>query len=1161
MVHTTANKIKGSSASGKIYRYGNKDIENSVRFSTDEDKGITVIEKRVDGIWQPTSFKTGPTSVWIGPRIGVAAAGHHMVTEDSDGTWHFHTHSDFDAEVSTSDSHVINAYQYTVRDIVVPDDTGEWTGTTYEYNYPSADHRIIQRAYYKTGATAATDVVRLQVWEGTDDTGYVVFDQKYPASKFPANTEIIVDAIGFVEFDTGLNYFVRMSSDSNFSLKGTSDMTYPWTAGDVTLVRLDNLLQTKAWVSGDSWDVDDYFVDSRKLYICNTTGVQTGTFASNSAKWDSVGISHDDYWARTGTVLSPKNAGDDINLNGGDILAPNGTHHITLNNSEFSYNNGTRDRIKVPASGRLDLFSPNGDSYTMLADGSYGIILNQDYRLALWDSTTYMTGPGSNPHRITLNNSNSAIKDGVRDRFIINGTLGQFVSPDGAKAIEVNNAGTVVTGQFQSTGTSSLGGFLHVDATGLVGIGDATSPGTQLYIKGEGKKQLVLFDTTAMAQGVGPRIGFIAHTTSGGSTQEVAEIDVQKTNAISGNESFDMVLGVPGDGDYFPIERLRLSGSGIATLTGDLNVSGVIYGNGSGLTDVPSIYWDRTGTTLQNKSSSNILIFNDGTRDRLTVSSTSSKLISPDGNNSIYSANSTNMLTGNFTGVMPMATFMDCDYFGVTSTSGDRLFAGDDESFITSPDTNNKITLTNTGITLTGDATATTQSANDNSTKLATTAYVDAAVSVEDLWDVTSGTLQNKAGPTAINLVSATTTIKPAAADRMVLSLNGLGMTYKGDVGYQMVMGLAQTTLYSPDQNISIDIANQQITLSDTGNGAGAVSLKYDKDTGFIVYSPNRAKSITLSNSILDNQTTWFNIGDGTRTRFNTTTTQTGMYSPNGVNNVVSTNTGTVIGGATSVCDGFGSNSLIVRPYSEHYSGGSISLIGADKNDADPGPLTYYENYFIDNFWGGMRIFTSGNSTKYIRMQNVSDIAISPNKKLILEIAGNQTIQGDQGFNATDETATLYMGNTNNYLQAIYGTGLKLVADDDFDIVVDDNFTVTRLTQDRIRVNYIETELISPTEEYSIMVRDAYIHLWGTGQKRLELTDANTILRSPDGAKKATLSNGGGFVIDGPLITEDSYVYFGDPDTDGSGRVYMSSGTITFETRASGVWNYVGGFS
>ena len=164
-----------------------------------DDTGFAEIETRVAGIWAPASLLTGPNSLWVGRNVGLSGLGHHLATEASDGHLHFHAHSEFDGELSQSDTQVIKAFSYTEHMPVVPDESGEWTGTIYNYNYPSTDHRMFKNVYFKTGATPASKTIRFRVYEGVDDTAPIIFDQSYPSNQFPADTEIIIAAAGYLE--------------------------------------------------------------------------------------------------------------------------------------------------------------------------------------------------------------------------------------------------------------------------------------------------------------------------------------------------------------------------------------------------------------------------------------------------------------------------------------------------------------------------------------------------------------------------------------------------------------------------------------------------------------------------------------------------------------------------------------------------------------------------------------------------------------------------------------------------------------------------------------------------------------------------------------------------------------------------------------------------
>ncbi|MCK5603254.1 hypothetical protein KAR91_15330, partial [Candidatus Pacearchaeota archaeon] len=306
MIGTGAKGVMWFNPMDHLYINGDENTDGSRRFNIDTETGLAIIEKRVEGIWQPTSIETGATSVWVGKNVAVAGLGHHLATEAKDGHLHFHAHSEFSAVtgLSVHDSQIVNAYYYEEHMAVVPDESGEWTGTIYNYNYASTDHRIFKKVYFKTGATPASEFVTFRVWEGTDDTGYLIFKQSYPISEFPANTEIPLVTEGYLEFSAGQNYYIRVESNATFSLKTTVDELYPYTYGDISLVHEDNMLQTIPYIDGENYGLNQWLIHDRRIYVCNTAGVQTGTFTDNIALWDIIGTGGGStLWNANGGIL------------------------------------------------------------------------------------------------------------------------------------------------------------------------------------------------------------------------------------------------------------------------------------------------------------------------------------------------------------------------------------------------------------------------------------------------------------------------------------------------------------------------------------------------------------------------------------------------------------------------------------------------------------------------------------------------------------------------------------------------------------------------------------------------------------------------------------------------------------------------------------------
>ncbi|MCP3941039.1 MAG: hypothetical protein GY710_06105, partial [Desulfobacteraceae bacterium] len=319
---TTASKVETGSPhtdvendTGYLYRKGNATTEGSIRFGDNDTTGNTVLEQLQTGVWQPDVLEVGTGTLLLGPRVGLGAFGHHVATEDTFADhWHLHAHNVFDGETTTLLARIIRATQYIENFPVQVDYSGEFTGTSFTWPFTALTDSAFRIIHFKSGATAAVDTVRLQVWQGTDETGPLIFDQKYPGSQFPTNSDIALTLNGWMQVDAGTSYYNKVSSTSNISIKTNAAGTDPYLLATLSLIQEDDMLQLTAFDVGVSkgyaWQVGDWIIYNQKIYSCNTAGTQTGTFASNIALWDILGETA--LWERTGTTLSPKTAGDSV---------------------------------------------------------------------------------------------------------------------------------------------------------------------------------------------------------------------------------------------------------------------------------------------------------------------------------------------------------------------------------------------------------------------------------------------------------------------------------------------------------------------------------------------------------------------------------------------------------------------------------------------------------------------------------------------------------------------------------------------------------------------------------------------------------------------------------------------------------------------------------
>lgn len=302
-----------------IYIKGNATTNGSIRYSISAEEDAQ-IEKLVSGAWQGTELLISPGTLKLGDALAISAAGHHLMAEHSNKTHrHLYAHrsiNDIDTETDPEVT-ILRLHNKQTRSVSHSDESTVHTNTSIAYGLTSSAHIFLEKVYMKTGPTAATQPVRVSVYSGVDNTGERKWNWNYPANIFPANSEIEIPVTGMLEYDAGEQIYAEFTSAAAFSLKG-SVAGQPWRAADFFEGIEENILATTEFISGNPYTKGEWYVDgpTKKIYVCNTTGIQTGTFASNIALWDLLSHEGNDFWTRTGTTLSTKTAGDSVQIDG-----------------------------------------------------------------------------------------------------------------------------------------------------------------------------------------------------------------------------------------------------------------------------------------------------------------------------------------------------------------------------------------------------------------------------------------------------------------------------------------------------------------------------------------------------------------------------------------------------------------------------------------------------------------------------------------------------------------------------------------------------------------------------------------------------------------------------------------------------------------------------
>jgi len=364
-----------------VYITGNESTDGSLRLNVADFvmtrtigfESVTEIQKRIDGIWQPTSFKTAGGSVLVGTLVALSAAGNNLITVDADENINFNAKSLVESGVTSKLANIIHASAFFVEVVFFGDTDGEFTGTVIERLDENVElHLISNKFYLKTGNTAATEPLRFQTWDGVDDSGILIFDQTYPASLFAANIDTSIGLEGFLEFTPGGDSFSRISSAADFSLLTNADESEWYVAGDFSIIQNDDLLQTSEYIDGDNFDEGDWTVKNRKIFECNITGIQTGEFEDNLDKWDVLAppTMHD----RQDIIVEgpiTTTSTTFVNIPGARLLTgdlgSSGNYQMWLSMSIQQSNNNTSITIRavldgVPGEGRNVFFGPGSSN-------------------------------------------------------------------------------------------------------------------------------------------------------------------------------------------------------------------------------------------------------------------------------------------------------------------------------------------------------------------------------------------------------------------------------------------------------------------------------------------------------------------------------------------------------------------------------------------------------------------------------------------------------------------------------------------------------------------------------------------------------------------------------------------------------------------------------
>ena len=234
-----------------LYITGDEDTDGSERFTIDEITGVATIQNRANGIWNICEFQLSQGALLLGRDTHLSAAGHHLIITTPDIVEQsLVLGQEFDDTGSGPPESTILGPLIS-RSIRQPDNSVELTLTNHSSTTNATGLLLCTTVYGQIGATAASADVDVIFSEGIPPNDTIFFVQHFPASFFPANTEVTIDLSPGLQFDPDVQINGFFTSDNAFTMRYDVTGTFLWFALDLQQQSHEDILTETLVLSND----------------------------------------------------------------------------------------------------------------------------------------------------------------------------------------------------------------------------------------------------------------------------------------------------------------------------------------------------------------------------------------------------------------------------------------------------------------------------------------------------------------------------------------------------------------------------------------------------------------------------------------------------------------------------------------------------------------------------------------------------------------------------------------------------------------------------------------------------------------------------------------------------------------------------------------------
>lgn len=250
---TYAHSSEAGAVGQALYISGDEFTDGSDRIIVDPLDDTPTVQERATSVWNTGELQLAQGALILDRAIKLSALAQHLLITHPVAPQRIVLDQGFnDFGAGFPESTILDTL--VVRLVIQPDDSMELVLTQHASLIVPVGLNLSSQAYLKTGTVAASDDVILVFSEGIPPDDIIFFRQNFPASVFPANTEVIIDMSPGVNFDSGVQINGFITSSAAFALRYDTSSTLLWFALD-TQIQGDEDLLTETLVLSNDLDI------------------------------------------------------------------------------------------------------------------------------------------------------------------------------------------------------------------------------------------------------------------------------------------------------------------------------------------------------------------------------------------------------------------------------------------------------------------------------------------------------------------------------------------------------------------------------------------------------------------------------------------------------------------------------------------------------------------------------------------------------------------------------------------------------------------------------------------------------------------------------------------------------------------------------------------